>query len=55
MGLCNIIIDNPPNAFFMIDLYKLHGRYPITKNEEWFGFAEIDIDKITTELQGTVD
>jgi hypothetical protein len=53
MGICNTIINNPPDPFFMVDCYRYHGKYVITKNEEWFGFAEVDVKKSMDEFNTT--
>lgn len=50
MGLCNTVIDNPPDPFFMVDCYRYHDKYVITKNEEWLGFAEVDVQEISNTM-----
>jgi hypothetical protein len=50
MGICNTIIDNPPDPFFMVDCYRYHDKYPITKNKEWFEFANVSVQDIIDEF-----
>jgi hypothetical protein len=50
MGLCRTINDRKPDPFFMIDNYRYHDKYPITKNKEWFEFANVSVQDIIDEF-----
>jgi hypothetical protein len=39
-----------PDAFFMVDCYRLHDKYPITKNKEWWEFAMVDVAEVEKEI-----
>ena len=50
MELCYQTHDLKPDPFFMVDCYRYHDKYVITKNEEWFGFSEVDVQKVMDEF-----
>jgi len=50
MEISSQLYDNMPDAFFMVDCYRLHDKYQGLKHEEWLEFALVDAEEVEKEI-----